>query len=83
MVSENNLKLLNSSGRRYIIGTPKSSLHYFEKYLLDKDWLLVHDGVEVKTLTMETKCLFSAKAVIGRRKRNRCTTVSRNGSKRA
>jgi transposase len=48
MVSEKNIELLNSSGRRYIIGTPKSSLHYFEKYLLDKDWQLVHDGVEIK-----------------------------------
>jgi transposase len=48
MVSEKNLDLLNSRGRRYIIGSPKSSLHYFEKYLLDKDWQVVHDGVEVK-----------------------------------
>jgi transposase len=48
MVSEKNLEMLNQSGRRYIIGTPKSSLQQFEKYLLDKDWQMVHEGVEVK-----------------------------------
>jgi transposase len=48
MVSEKNLEMLNQSGRRYIIGTPKSSLQHFEKYLLDKDWQMVHEGVEVK-----------------------------------
>ena len=37
MVSEKNLEMLNKSGRRYIIGTPRSNLKHFEKYLLDKD----------------------------------------------
>jgi transposase len=48
MVSEKNLEMLNQSGRRYIIGTPKSNLQHFEKYLIDKDWQMVHEGVEVK-----------------------------------
>lgn len=48
MVSEKNLEMLNKSGRRYIIGTPKCNLKHFEKYLLDKDWQMVHEGVEVK-----------------------------------
>jgi transposase len=48
MVSEKNLEILSKNGRRYIIGTPKSSLQYFEKCLLDKDWQVVYDGVEVK-----------------------------------
>jgi hypothetical protein len=48
MVSEKNLEMLNQSGRRYIIGTPKSNLQHFEKYLVDKDWQMVHEGVEVK-----------------------------------
>jgi hypothetical protein len=48
MVSEKNIEMFNESGRRYIIGTPKSSLKAFEKYLLDKDWREVHEGVEVK-----------------------------------
>lgn len=48
MVSEKNLEMLNSGSRRYIIGAPKSTLQRFEQYLLDKDWQVVHDGVEVK-----------------------------------
>jgi transposase len=48
MVSEKSLEMLNQSGRQYIIGTPKANLQHFEKYLLDKDWQVVHEGVEVK-----------------------------------
>jgi transposase len=48
MVSENNIEMLNRNGRRYIIGTPKSSLQRFEQHLLEKDWQMVHEGVEVK-----------------------------------
>jgi transposase len=48
MVSEKNLEMLNRKGRRYIIGTPKSNLQRFEQYLLEKDWQMVHEGVEVK-----------------------------------
>ncbi len=48
MVSPGNLELLNSEGRRYIIGTPKAQLRKFEKELLSGDWQEVHEGVEVK-----------------------------------
>ncbi len=48
MVSPDNLELLSSEGRRYIIGTPKAQLRKFEKELLSGDWRKVHDGVEVK-----------------------------------
>lgn len=48
MVSEKNLEKLNRDGRRYIIGTPKSALQRFEQHLLEKDWQMVHEGVEVK-----------------------------------
>jgi len=48
MVSEENLETLRQNGRRYIIGTPKSSLKKAQQYLIDKDWLVVREGVEVK-----------------------------------
>jgi transposase len=49
MVSEDNLGMLRQSGRRYIIGAPKSSLKKAAKYLLEKEWHEIHAGVEVKT----------------------------------
>ncbi len=48
MVSEDNIELLQSEGRRYIIGTPKSSLRKFEQHFVEKDWQEVREGVEVK-----------------------------------
>jgi len=48
MVSEKNLEMLQKSGRRYIIGTPKSYLKKVEQYLLEQDWQVVHKGIEVK-----------------------------------
>lgn len=48
MINEKNLEVLREHGRRYIIGTPKSSLKKAEQYLIEKDWLTVHKGVEVK-----------------------------------
>jgi transposase len=42
MVSPDNLELLSSEGRRYIIGTPKAQLRKFEKELLSGDWQKVH-----------------------------------------
>ena len=47
MVSQKNHALLQS-GRRYIIGTPKSMLKKFERHLLEKAWEQVHEGLEVK-----------------------------------
>ena len=48
MVSEENIDFLRASGRRYIIGTPKSMLKKFEQELLKEDWHTIRDGIEVK-----------------------------------
>jgi transposase len=48
MVSEENLAFLQKSGRRYIVGTPKSMLKRFERELLSEDWRAIRDGVEVQ-----------------------------------
>jgi transposase len=49
MVSEENIDFLRQRQARYIVGTPKSPLKKFQVHLLeDKDWIEVHDGVEVK-----------------------------------
>jgi transposase len=49
MASADNLAWLRSTGRRYIIGAPKSELRKFSSALAAADgWRTVHDGVEVK-----------------------------------
>src|ERR1700740_2124031 len=49
MASPNNLAWLRSTGRRYIIGAPKSELKKFGSALAAADgWRTVHEGVEVK-----------------------------------
>lgn len=48
MISEKNITFLKQSGRRYIVGTPKSMLKRFERELLEDDWQDVREGVEVK-----------------------------------
>lgn len=48
MVSANNIAFLQQSGRRYIVGTPKSMLKQFERELLAEDWRTIRDGLEVK-----------------------------------
>jgi hypothetical protein len=49
MASAGNLAWLRATGRRYIIGAPKSELKKFGAELADADgWRPVHDGVEVK-----------------------------------
>jgi len=48
MISQGNMELLNSEGRRYIIGTPKSQLRKYEQELLKDDWEKVYGGLEVK-----------------------------------
>jgi transposase len=48
MVSEDNLKFLRQRGGSYIVGTPKAMLRRFEQHLIDKEWLEVQAGVEVK-----------------------------------
>jgi transposase len=48
MVSEGNITFLRDSGRRYIVGTPKSMLKKFERELLREDWHTIREGIEVK-----------------------------------
>jgi transposase len=48
MVSAENIAFLKRSGRRYIVGTPKSMLKQFERELLSADWHTIRDGLEVK-----------------------------------
>jgi transposase len=48
MVSADNIAFLKRSGRRYIVGTPKSMLKQFERELLAEDWRTIRDGLEVK-----------------------------------
>ena len=48
MVSAANIAFLKQSGRRYIVGTPKSMLRQFEQELLAADWRTIRDGLEVK-----------------------------------
>lgn len=48
MVSAENIAFLKRSGRRYIVGTPKSLLKRFERELLTEDWRTIREGVEVK-----------------------------------
>jgi len=65
MVSEKNLAFLRERGGQYIIGTPKSMLRQFEKYLTNKDWHEVQNGVEVQLVPgpdgMETFVLARSK----------------------
>src|SRR5215471_4575622 len=52
MASPANLAWLRESGRRYIIGAPKSELKKFAPELAGPDgWHVVHEGVEVKLTT--------------------------------
>jgi transposase len=57
MASAANLAWLRESGRRYIIGAPKSELKKFGSALAAADgWRTVHEGVEVKlTRHLETE----------------------------
>src|SRR5437870_250346 len=49
MASADNLVWLRQTGRRYIIGAPKSELKKFASVLAATDgWRMVHEGVEVK-----------------------------------
>jgi len=49
MASTDNLAWLRSTGRRYIIGAPKSELKKFSSALAAADgWRSIHEGIEVK-----------------------------------
>ncbi len=51
MASAKNLAWLRASGRRYIIGAPKSELKHCQVALAeDKGWRVIREGVEVKLL---------------------------------
>jgi len=49
MVSAENIAWLNATGRRYVIGTPRSELKRWARQLADKrDWRRIREDVEVK-----------------------------------
>ena len=48
MVSRANVEFLKEGGRRYIVGTPRTMLRKYEKQLMEKDWSVVREGLEVK-----------------------------------
>lgn len=49
MVSAENIAWLNSTGRRYVIGTPRSELRRFAKQIAEKtDWRQIREDIEVK-----------------------------------
>jgi len=52
MTSAANIAWLQKTGRRYLIGTPKSQLKKFAAQIVDsRDWQLVREGVEAKLCT--------------------------------
>jgi transposase len=49
MTSEDNLEWLRETGRRYLVGTPKSELRKWARAIADaRDWQAVRDGIEAK-----------------------------------
>ena len=49
MASAENLSWLQQTGRRYLIGTPKSELKRWSREIAEaRDWRTIRDGVEVK-----------------------------------
>ena len=49
MTSEDNLTWLRDTGRRYLVGTPKSELRKWARQIADaRDWEAVRDGIEAK-----------------------------------
>ena len=49
MTSENNLSWLRQTGRRYLVGTPKSELRKWARQIADaQDWHTVRAGIEAK-----------------------------------
>ena len=68
MASADNLAWLRQTGRRYIIGAPKSELKKFASVLAASDgWHTVHEGVEVKL----ARCSETGETVILRRSAER------------
>ncbi len=49
MTSEDNLEWLRETGRRYLVGTPKSELRKWARAIADaRDWQMVREGIEAK-----------------------------------
>ncbi len=49
MISEDHLTWLRETGRRYLVGTPKSELRKWARQIAEaRDWRAVRDGVEAK-----------------------------------
>jgi len=48
MINETNVSFLKQGQRRYIIGTPRSTLKDFEQQLLSEDWQRIREGLEVQ-----------------------------------
>jgi transposase len=49
MISEDTLSWLQASGRRYLVGTPRSELRKWARQIADaREWRAVREGVEVK-----------------------------------
>src|SRR5258708_2879528 len=49
MTSEDNLEWLRETGRRYLVGTPKSELRKWARPIAEaRDWQTVRDGIEAK-----------------------------------
>jgi transposase len=48
MMSKQNIEFMESGNRRYIIGVSKGTLKKFERQLLDEDWQVIREGLEVK-----------------------------------
>lgn len=48
MMSKENIAFMESGDRRYIIGASKGTLKKFERQLLEEDWQVIREGLEVK-----------------------------------
>jgi transposase len=48
MMSKENIEFMESGNRRYIIGASKGTLKQFERELLEENWRVIRDGLEVK-----------------------------------
>ena len=56
MVSRKNIAWLRKTGRRYLIGTPRTELRLWERELASEhDWVEVREGVEVKLCAASKK----------------------------
>lgn len=53
MVSEVHLEWLRQRGSRYIVGTPKNQLRSFERHLVEGEWSMIRDGLQVQLVPTE------------------------------